>query len=946
MKKILLFLLSHVCLCATVSAGWGDSPLHNEMPPVPATPADFQNMWDPFALRQPGSGEVLELVPQTANVSMNVDIMSANARQIARDSNGNWWVLVNREHTDLFLATAPDTKDNPYRPRGGDFASLRLAGVESAGILSAQGEIQGGSLVIDRQDHLHVVWHDDKGVWHAMTDVSRGPAGLSRRDAWQVQLLTDAPAEPGDIMVDAEGIVRVAYSCDDNIYYQAVTDRSIELAAGVDAGMPELLRSGGRVRMEERESQDAVMDLGPDGSVWLAFRRDMAIWAVQRTPEGEWLPAERAAREYVFHPSIMVTADGWPLITFQHEGVRQIPLNTQGYLSARLGGGSALGYSKRTEEGWQLGTLAKAEEIPVYRRGIWGQRYQGEIISQIEQLGWPVLFRDGQGVTWAIWQNTTLRWVFSARWMGDGFGQTHEFRGPFNAPSLPVTAEKRAPAGASDVGVIFYAAKRVIFDRARIPSLSVTENREIFFLDSLEVSATSGVDFVLNQMEKPLSEPVLSPEGANNRIVRGARVNKHGDTYVMTYSRFPNDESQRAYAISSDGIHFEKVDRLPGNLPEADPVPTRLLETYTGAPGTRPPARFDNPDSTDFSKRFMRIRQIGGGRGSYWVEYSSNGNDWKQGSEVSAVTAMREQAKPSVWIANDPERPLRIYGRVYTETGRSWGVIWSKDLLHWGGLEHLLNPDDPYEESAALVKRDFIDYAMRGQPYIDSGPGKNEDEIYGSEVRYAHGLYFCYYWPGVPGRPLADVGLAVSRDGFNFTRVKNGERILPVGPPGSWDSGYIFQMSPMVDGDNLRFYYRGTTATREGSDVFNHNVTEVGLAIIRANGWSYYTPSHGVKSGSITTIPIQSPGNARRGLTVNVEGVEGHADAFAVEVLDAKTGESLPGFSLKDCLPVSNDGLAVQVKWRGGETLPSGRDIRLRFHLNTPGVRLYTFGFN
>jgi hypothetical protein len=42
---------------------------------------------------------------------------------------------------------------------------------------------------------------------------------------------------------------------------------------------------------------------------------------------------------------------------------------------------------------------------------------------------------------------------------------------------------------------------------------------------------------------------------------------------------------------------------------------------------------------------------------------------------------------------------------------------------------------------------------------------------------------------------------------------------------------------------------------------------------------------------------------------------------------------------------MTTGGLAVPVVWRGGEVLPAGRDVRLRFHLTAPGTRLYSFGF-
>jgi hypothetical protein len=234
---------------------------------------------------------------------------------------------------------------------------------------------------------------------------------------------------------------------------------------------------------------------------------------------------------------------------------------------------------------------------------------------------------------------------------------------------------------------------------------------------------------------------------------------------------------------------------------------------------------------------------------------------------------------------------------------------------------------------------------MRGQVYIDAVAGRGEDEIYASSVRKAEGLYFCFYWPGTQGRPLTDVGLAVSRDGFNFTRVKNGERSLCVGPPGAWDSGYIFQMSPMLDGEVVRVYYRGTAGRREGTDGFGHNLTEIGVATIRVNGFTYYAPRSCGGSGTVTTIPIQASAGQRKGLTVNIEGSAGRTGAVAVEVLDAATGKPLQGFGVADCLMLPGDGLAVPVKWRGGDTLPTDREIRLRFHLIAPGARLYSFGF-
>ena len=157
--------------------------------------------------------------------------------------------------------------------------------------------------------------------------------------------------------------------------------------------------------------------------------------------------------------------------------------------------------------------------------------------------------------------------------------------------------------------------------------------------------------------------------------------------------------------------------------------------------------------------------------------------------------AFGREATPNLWDPLDiPERRIKIYGRVYTSNARSCGMMWSSDLLHWAGGENFLDPDDPYGTPPALTPADRPAkdaYTMRGQVFLDACAGKGEDQIYNSDVAIVEGLYLCNYWPCTPEHRM-DVALAVSRDGFNFTRVKNGERILPVGPAGAWDSGLHF----------------------------------------------------------------------------------------------------------------------------------------------------------
>lgn len=219
--------------------------------------------------------------------------------------------------------------------------------------------------------------------------------------------------------------------------------------------------------------------------------------------------------------------------------------------------------------------------------------------------------------------------------------------------------------------------------------------------------------------------------------------------------------------------------------------------------------------------------------------------------------------------------------------------------------------------------------------FLDACAGKGEDQIYSPSVRIVEGLYLCLYAP-CSAEHRYEGALAVSRDGLNFTRVKNGSRTLPVGPAGAWDSGIARFDWPVSDGQIARLYYGGS-AYHHGTEPYTPP-THIGLATMRPHGWTYYSPA-GDGPAELLTIPIDAPASVRKRLTVNLWGKR-----LRVEVLDAATGRPIAGFARTDCRPADGDGLAVTVAWESGTSLPAGKPIRLRFLLEK-GVRLYSFGF-
>jgi len=916
------------------------------MPPYPTDPEDYICKWDPLVLES--------LVGTKETLSRN------NGRQIARDSTGTWFILVERNQQALYLGRAMKKS-----AQGGDFELVELVGPTPQAVFKAEGIVLGGSMLVDRGDRLYVIWCDAGALYYASRSVKDlTPAQLSEKTGWtERRCLAEPPSCVGDILLDAAGHVAVCYACQDTVYYHPLATGKPEPAGGVGAGMEPLVMpmSGQRQNgdrdpakppaaapkrpsyppprpIEERECSEPVADLGPDGSVHLAFQRDFDIWYARRTPDGQWQRPERAAWGLASHPAIIV-AGGRPLVCFQYEGIRDVVLGESDYLARREGGGASIGYAVRTHRGWRSDYLAKAEEIIVNRQGIWDKRYEGRLLPMVEEMWRPVLFRDRHGVAWALWQNTTRRWAYCARWLGEGFGEVHECRGPFNAPSQPVSAEKLMPQDAGDVGLLFFAAERIIFDRLKIPTLSLSEQREVMFLDSLELGETAGVEFVLNQMTKHAANPILSPGplgSKDDRHVFTGRVGKRGNEYVLWYSYQSWDETDwksGALAVSPDGVTWQKVDRWPEDLPRGDGLPTPTAPIVRGY--------FDNPDPSDPSKKFMRINEFGEVwyKGSKRVVYSPDARNWTDGPEVSVLNAMYEGGTPNLWDPLDaPERRIKIYGRVFSSNSRSCGMMWSQDLIHWEGAEHNLDPDDPYGKPPGNPSTG----PLRGQIFLDACAGKGEDQIYSCRVRIVEGLYLCVYWP-CSFENRYDGALAVSRDGLNFTRVKNGGRTLPVGPAGAWDSGIVKMGWPERDGDVLRDYYGGS-AWHHGVEPYRPN-WHIGLATIRVNGWTYYTPKANDYQGFLTTIPIAAAKGVRKYLTVNVENLSDKGDALLIEVLDAATGQPLPGFAAADCIPPTSAGLDARVTWKEARHLPTGKPIRLRFHLHGRDVRLYSFGF-
>lgn len=89
--------------------------------------------------------------------------------------------------------------------------------------------------------------------------------------------------------------------------------------------------------------------------------------------------------------------------------------------------------------------------------------------------------------------------------------------------------------------------------------------------------------------------------------------------------------------------------------------------------------------------------------------------------------------------------------------------------------------------------------------------------------------------------------------------------------------------------------------------------------------------------GTVETVPLTLPSGQ---LVVNADASQG---SLVVELLSPE-GETVPGYSSQDCTAIDSDSVRHVIRWQDNQRLPTGQQLRLRFHLDT--AQLYSFRVN
>ena len=262
--------------------------------------------------------------------------------------------------------------------------------------------------------------------------------------------------------------------------------------------------------------------------------------------------------------------------------------------------------------------------------------------------------------------------------------------------------------------------------------------------------------------------------------------------------------------------------------------------------------------------------------------------------------------------------------------GRHGTHCYSADGINWTvHPRSFLDPHGGFEGNPAVRLRDMD----RANDHIPS-------------VYPYRQYYLCIYDFWYESTAI-DNELAVSRDGYHFVRIANGQKLIPRGESGEWDAKCVSKAFTLVTHeDQILLYYAGLHMLE--THPYNRwiGTAATGLARIPVDGWTYLRVRSDHDSGYAASIPITKSSGEKLDLVIKADHLSPGKDYILVELIDNDRGKVLPGFSREDCTPIDQDSPLQVVQWKGKKFFESDtRSLTIHFFLNGDNTRLYCFGF-
>lgn len=386
--------------------------------------------------------------------------------------------------------------------------------------------------------------------------------------------------------------------------------------------------------------------------------------------------------------------------------------------------------------------------------------------------------------------------------------------------------------------------------------------------------------------------------------------------YRMWYHAW-NGEYTNLYAVSADGVHWQKPSLGLINFQGTTQNNIFLRRTKED----HLPQVIYTPWEKDTLKRYKLINYDYGRTSpdhlisGFWGAYSSDGVHWK---DVYRNPILKDPGDVGNFNWDPHTRSYIGYPKIFAPVSgfnrRCVGYTATEDFERWPSAQLILAPDstDDYWVTTPGQRTEF--YGLSGFAY---------------QSAYLGFLWIFHITDGNNDGPIY-CELVSSRDGIRWTRQEavNGVRIpiLPVGKAGSWDQGMVFSTNhPLVEHDTVKLWYGGSDITHDSNE---QGRSGVGIATLRKDRFASLN-SQG-KEGVITTRLLH---NLKGNLYINADTKSGQ---IQVEVLDA-SGNVLPGYERSACTIKGKDNTEILANWKG-KKLPAKKLLKLRFILKNASL--------
>ena len=479
----------------------------------------------------------------------------------------------------------------------------------------------------------------------------------------------------------------------------------------------------------------------------------------------------------------------------------------------------------------------------------------------------------------------------------------------------------------------------------------------LLFVDDHDILYRPATRRVLHQPVRHAANPLISGPSIKHQVAycsvyRDPVTGRHQMWYQMTGAG-----CVVCYAESADGIAWTKpaLDILTfKGIPDRNVVLTSpdhydasvVVDPPGGDPARRYklaywsiPERVGLPDDP---------KEPRGQNGGMFVAFSPDGIHWTQHpgpvlrgnygritdpplADDPGVLGVPHSVSDVLDATYDPVREKYVVFAKGWIDGPDGRTFWTRsvvrtesdDFIHWTPAQFVMAPDEHD--------------GLRPGAY----PGTRQGvQLHSAPAFIHHGVWFgLIQLADFESHGNQPIELALSRDGFAWSRPFRDTMFIPVGKPGSFDTARIWSnATPVVLENEIRFYFGGAEnpwsfgkQESEWGSKKKLPQTGIGLATLPLDRFAGLRPLDRI--GQISLRPRSLAGV--KFITVNADATQG---SVRVELLDAQ-GYRIPGFTKADAVLLTGDNLRHRVTWKETDItkLPAG-DVIIRIHLDKAEV--------